>query len=82
MAAGRRWARRLWPVVPVTASWRLGDGRVVRAGDYRCPRDHHPVTINFDDGSGNCPACGRRFTLMFPGDEYEGLRYPVAKESR
>lgn len=62
---GRRRARRVWPLARIAADIRRSDGRTVPQGDYRCPRDLRRLEVDYDTEQGHCPACGRRYTVVF-----------------
>lgn len=69
VAAFRKSRRRLkevWPTRPIAISHLRPDGAYVPGGLYQCLADHHALEVNYQKAIGVCPACRRRFQVMFP----------------
>lgn len=64
----RRHLDRVWPTRHVAISHRRHDGTMVPGGVYHCLADHHVLDVDYQEAipTGRCPACGRRFEVMFP----------------
>jgi len=65
LVENRRQSRRVWPITSIAASYRGPNGESVPAGDYRCPRDLHELAVTYDTATARCPACERRYAVMF-----------------